>query len=450
MIFGLAAHISLPIFRDNYYAFISDVSIITATVTTLGGLLFTQSFIGITRYKYAKLTHTYKILMVLAVIIIGCQSLNMIAVNSQSISTALSYFAALIALCGTLLNFSVGFILWKYEKLARLYLVTNSPMILSAIAYILVWFFQQKGLFIGSIDLRLIIYIGMTVQMVLFSVFVGYKIQKAEKQRLALEHRINKKLKKEVEKQTKSLKDAVKKVESQRNELKEINELKNKLFSLVAHDLRNPLQNLSSLVDLLEDHALEPEQLEKFTEQTKLGLSESLMVMERLLHWSSKQLEGIHVQKESCDLNKVIQELNKELRTILTNKKIRIESSLGIKEVLFDKDMLRVVLRNLLSNALKFSHEGSKIQISSTENNSQIHVSVRDFGLGMDPSWYDNLIKSGKPDVKKGTKGEKGSGFGLLITKDFIEMNDCTLLCESEEGKGTTFTMLIPDSVESD
>ncbi len=449
MIFGLSAHISLPIFRENHLDFVGSISIVTATTAALGGLLFTQSFIGITRSKYPRLTGFYKFLAVIALAIISIQLINMLAIDSLSLSTNISYVAALIAMCTSLLNFSVGLILWKKELLARLYFFTNLPMIASAIAYTFIWFLVQKELIIGTADLRLIIYIGMTLQMVLFSVFVGYKIQKAEKQRIALEHRINKKLKDEVEKQTRSLKKAMAELETQRNELKETNELKNKLFSLVAHDLRNPLQNLSSLVDLMGDHVLEPKQIKEFTEQTKLGLSESLMVMERLLYWSSKQLEGIQVQKEVCDLNKIISELKKELNTNLTNKKVSIESSLKIEKVSFDKDMLRVVLRNLISNAIKFSYEGSKIKISSDKRNYSAHLVIQDFGVGMNPSWYDDLIKSGKPDVKKGTKGEKGNGFGLLITKDFVEMNDGTLRCESVEGQGTSFTIEVPVSKSS-
>lgn len=345
-----------------------------------------------------------------------------------------------------ILSFVVSFSLWSKEKLARLYFYTNLPMIAAAAAYVLIWFAQQSegGGETNDPYIRVFIFSGMTAQMVLFSVFVGYKIKNIEKEKLQLERNINQKLQEEVDTQTSSLKEAMEEVELQRNELQQLNDLKNKLFTLVAHDLRNPLQNLSSLIDLLEKNLLDPEKMAEFTHRTKIGLSESMVVMERLLHWSYKQLDGIHIQPESIDLKGMVADVKNELKSLSGNKHIKIESDIKESQIFFDRDMLRVILRNLLSNAIKFSHEGGAIQVTSRMNEKLLYVAVEDHGVGMNPIWYEELVKTGKPEVKSGTKGEKGNGFGLLITKDFVEMNGGTLHCESEENKGTTFTFQLP------
>ena len=319
-------------------------------------------------------------------------------------------------------------------------------MLLASIAYIILWFTQLDGEFEIRPYLKLLIYGGMTTQMVLFSVFVGYKIKNAEKEKLLLERSVNRRLQEEVDRQTHSLKETMAEVENQKNELQSLNDLKNKLFTLVAHDLRNPLQNLSSLIELLEKNVLDPERMTEFTHRTKVGLSESLMIMERLLHWSYKQLDGIHVQKENIDLKVVVSEVKDELKSLAQNKKIQIKTDLNDKIIFFDRDMLRVILRNLISNGIKFSYEQGLIEISTTSTDEEISVHVRDYGVGMNPVWYENLVKTGNPEVKSGTKGEKGNGFGLLITKDFVEMNGGTLICESELEKGTTFTLNLPKS----
>lgn len=441
LVFALAAHISLPLWDESYHVLRGMFSIITALATTLGALYFTKSFIGITRDKYPKWWMVFRILIMISFTIVAIQLGNILVLENGELSTGLSYIAALVTLSTLIANFIVCFALWSKEKLASLYFYTNLPMILASVAYIIVWFSQQGE---GSASLvpyvRLVIYGGMAAQMVLFSVFVGYKIKNIEKEKLTLERDINQKLQVEVDLQTKSLKETMDELEEQRNKLQKTNELKNKLFTLVAHDLRNPLQNLSSLIELLEQNVLDPEKVVEFTHQTKVGLSESLVIMERLLHWSYKQLDGINVQKEKVDLEKMVNDVKSELKSLAKNKNITIENSISGVEILFDRDMLRVVLRNLLSNGIKFSYEGGTIRISSVTNEEAVQVSIQDHGVGMNPVWYDELVKTGKPAVKPGTKGEKGNGFGLLITKDFVEMNCGKLICESEENKGTKFT----------
>lgn len=444
LVLGLAAHISLSLWSEEYSTFTSGFSVITALLTTLGALFFTQSFIGISRIKNPIWWRIFRVLIVIAFITAVTQSFNLAGWNSKAFTDSIAYIAAITTLLTLIVNIAVCLGLWKREKLAKQYFYINLPMIIASLAYTMLWFSQQDGEYEALPYLKLIIYGGMTAQMVLFSVFVGYKIKNAEKEKLALERGVNQKLQEEVEKQTSSLVEAMEEVESQRNELQSLNELKNKLFTLVAHDLRNPLQNLSSLIELLEKNLLDPEKMVSFTQQTKAGLSESLMVMERLLHWSYKQLDGINVKKENINLAEVVEEVKLELKSLSSDKNLEIESVIDQKTIWFDRDMLRVILRNLLSNSIKFSHEKSTIHIAAIASADEVCVSIHDHGIGMNPVWYEKLMETGKPEVKAGTKGEKGNGFGLLITKDFVEMNGGVLTCESAENEGTKFTFSIP------
>ena len=408
-------------------------------LTALGALLFTLSFIGINKSNNYKWWLAYRIMIIFLLSVTGLQTLNILIWYSVPFSDMLAYIAAFSTLITLAMSFTVCFSLWKKEKLARLYLYINLPMLLASIVYVGLWFSQQDGEFVIRSYLKLVIFSGMAAQMVLFSVFIGYKIKNAEKEKLSLERDINRKLNEEVDKQTGSLKKAMEEVESQRNELQSLNDLKNKLFTLVAHDLRSPLQNLSSLVELFEKNLLEPDKVVEFTKQIKSGMSESLIIMERLLHWSYKQLDGISINKESNDLTKLMVDVKNELQPLWSEKGIEITISVEKNEILFDRDMLRVIIRNLLSNSIKFSHEKGEIRVSAYMSDSYVCVSIRDYGVGMNPVWYENLVKTGKPEVKSGTKGEKGSGFGLLITKDFVEMNGGELICKSTIGEGTEF-----------
>jgi signal transduction histidine kinase len=106
--------------------------------------------------------------------------------------------------------------------------------------------------------------------------------------------------------------------------------------------------------------------------------------------------------------------------------------------------MLQVVLRNLTSNAIKFSDNGQKVVLWSQKQGEHIELGVKDFGMGMEKDWYQRLQNDKRPEIRKGTKGEKGTGFGLVIAKDFVEMNGGQLICESEMGKGTNFILRFP------
>ncbi|MEM6831741.1 MAG: HAMP domain-containing sensor histidine kinase, partial [Bacteroidota bacterium] len=250
-------------------------------------------------------------------------------------------------------------------------------------------------------------------------------------------------LEEEVKRQTRSLMHAKEAIEAQRDKLKKVNKLKNKLFSLVSHDLKNPLQQMVGLLNLLENQMLSSDKGVILTRTMKIGLSQNITVIERLLQWSYQQLDGIQVKKEQFDIEELFHEVNHELKLAQESKHLTIDARFEATALTADKDMMKVVIRNLLSNAIKFSHEEGHIHVY-TKRGKRVVLTIADQGIGMNPQWYESLIQSGEPVSTPGTKGEKGKGFGLLITKDFVEMNGGTMACKSEDGSGTVFEVSFP------
>ena len=163
-----------------------------------------------------------------------------------------------------------------------------------------------------------------------------------------------------------------------------------------------------------------------------------------LLKWSYQQLDGVGLDTEECDLNKVMESIKDEFYRMAQDKNITIEMELSQPTLVIDPTMLQVVLRNLTSNAIKFSDNGQKVVLWSQKQGEHIELGVKDFGMGMEKDWYQRLQNDKRPEIRKGTKGEKGTGFGLVIAKDFVEMNGGQLICESEMGKGTNFILRFP------
>jgi len=247
-------------------------------------------------------------------------------------------------------------------------------------------------------------------------------------------------LEKEVDRQTKKLKVAKDALQIQNEELEKINQLKNKLFSLLTHDVRAPLNNFVVIIELIEAELANSE-LKSMTGQLKNEISDKISMVNSLLQWSYKQLDGMAMDQTVCDLSTVFVSMANEFERLAIDKGIIIEQQITHPTLLIDENMLKVILRNLISNAIKFSQSGQKIILWSKRSEAYIDIGVKDYGVGMSTDWFKDLEKSGKPQTTKGTKGEKGTGFGLLIAKDFVAMNGGELICESEVDKGTNFIL---------
>lgn len=228
------------------------------------------------------------------------------------------------------------------------------------------------------------------------------------------------------------------------NQLVDSSLVREKLLSIIAHDLRSPINNVIAIVDLFETGTLSDSEKNELLKTLKKHTLLTLDTLDTILKWGLTQLRGISVNKISLNIKNVI-EKNLELLTLSANQKSikLINNSKYSNDIIFDEDHINFIIRNLISNAIKFSRNDSEIVIDSEKIDNYLRVSVKDSGVGMDQKIINSLF-SNNQIVKYGTENEKGSGLGLLLCKEFIEANDGKIEVESELNVGSTFYIYIP------
>lgn len=238
-----------------------------------------------------------------------------------------------------------------------------------------------------------------------------------------------------------------KNVENLNAELKEANSMKDKFFSIVAHDLKNPFNSLLVLSKLLLDDydTFSDEERKQFIHQIKSSAENTYSLLQNLLSWASTQSGKAVIIKEKIDIARLSEEAITLLKPIAKNKKISLQSLINSKTLAYaDKNMISTVLLNLVSNAVKFTPHKGLIELKAAEINGHLQIEIHDNGIGISEENIDKLFK---PDVKfhtVGTDKEKGTGLGLLLCKEFVEKNDGNIWVESAEGKGSSFFFSLP------
>ena len=441
IIFGLTLHWSWSLFPEGYLPEIIQKygSLISAMTTTFGFLLFTMNYLNIHRGNHPKISRSYNFLKYTTVFISILYVLNILTIHIPWLHSSLVMSAAITALLSVLLNIFSGIRLFNEEKFNKYYLYAYSPMLLSSVIYISAWFLKDAY----TVDKHFIVLITsilITLQLILFSILIGYKFKSIEDENIRTQVETNKILALEVDKQTKDLQIAKEDLESKNHELESVNSLKNKLFSLLTHDVRGPLHNISLLVNLLENQ-IEDNELKEISQSLKNELDDRIAMVSALLDWSYNQLEGIKLNKKDCDIQEIFTSIAKQFERSAKEKYVKLLFEIETPTLFIDENMFKVVLRNLISNAIKFSTKNQNVILSSKKGPDGIEIGVQDFGVGMIISWHKNLVKDCIPTTTLGTKGEQGTGFGLLITKDFVEMNGGELFCTSTPNEGTHFVM---------
>lgn len=232
----------------------------------------------------------------------------------------------------------------------------------------------------------------------------------------------------------------------QREELEKLNQEMNKLFAIIAHDLRAPLASMHGILFLLKSGELSKDEIASYTNEIEGNVQKNIDVMEDLLSWAKRQMNGITFVKEELNVHEVVnqviakQESRSKLKEIsVTNK---VNKSMRIKT---DINALKLILRNLLSNSIKFTNLGDEINFTSSDKGDKIQLCVTDTGIGMSKDLQEKVFSSQSISFSlEGTKGEKGTGFGLSLIKEFVDKLGGTITIESEEGKGTKFCIDLP------
>ncbi|MDX1768474.1 MAG: PAS domain-containing sensor histidine kinase [Arenibacter troitsensis] len=230
-------------------------------------------------------------------------------------------------------------------------------------------------------------------------------------------------------------------------QLKELNATKDKLFSIIAHDLRSPFNNILVLSQILKAQLSKSEDPDT---QVHIDLIHStakntLVLLENLLDWAKSQSGQINFKNEKINISNVVNEILELSRSIAKTKDISIQVHIPEDvEINSDKKILKTIIRNLMSNAIKYSRPGDKITISAVEEKDLVKIVISDSGVGMDDDTLENLFSITGNTPLPGTLNEKGSGFGLVLCREFIEKLGGKIWVESEKEKGSDFIFTIP------
>jgi signal transduction histidine kinase len=248
-------------------------------------------------------------------------------------------------------------------------------------------------------------------------------------------------------KNSKRLEVAKIKVQEQNEQLQEVNATKDKFFSIIGHDLKGPLNSLTSFSNLLmhHTHSLSKEEIKMLATDLDKSLKNLFTLLENLLEWSRSQTGNIEFTAEKFDLNEMIQSNVSLLKKQAENKNITIEIVNQDPAIIVShQNSINTVIRNLLSNAIKFTSEGGKIKLGVVSNDNEWIVKVADNGVGMPDGVVDKIFRIDTKHSTQGTAKEKGTGLGLILCKEFVEKNGGNIWAKSKEGKGSLFAFSIP------
>lgn len=231
------------------------------------------------------------------------------------------------------------------------------------------------------------------------------------------------------------------------SELRRANQEKDKFFSIIAHDLKNPFNSLVGLSEILVNDIdeLSKEEIVDFSSGIHSAARNILQLLENLLEWARIQTGRIKHAPEIIDMKELVYENIELLNQSALNKKIKLFSEINSPMKIFaDKYMINCVIQNLITNAIKFTKENGSVSISAVENQNNCTFAIKDTGIGIKAEDKEKLFRIDTHHTTKGTKNEAGTGLGLILCKELIEKNDGKIWVESEVGKGTTFYFTLP------
>lgn len=232
-------------------------------------------------------------------------------------------------------------------------------------------------------------------------------------------------------------------LKNQAQELQQLNNLKDKFFSIISHDLKGPIFGVKELIHLTESGLISKDEFFDMLPEVSKNMEHVSILLENLLAWTSSQLRGEHIQVQQFDVIKVLQHQKNLLDRISKEKNltIRIDQS---SEVLVeaDKNMIELVLRNLINNSIKFSKRDGEIVLKAEHENDLVKICIEDQGIGISS---ENLskINAGISFTTRGQNNESGTGLGMILVKEYISKNSGSLEITSIEGKGTKFCVFL-------
>ena len=222
---------------------------------------------------------------------------------------------------------------------------------------------------------------------------------------------------------------------------------KDKFFEIVSHDLRSPFNSILGFSNLLleaSDHN-DSDKCRLYADQIHNASKSVFTLLENLLEWSQIQMNQMRFQPQQINFNKLLSDILEVIKLLVLNKKISVNLNIP-DSVTFvaDNNMLHTIMRNLISNAIKFTNEHGDISVSLEQDSNFLTISVCDNGVGISPEKQISIFDLSEKYIARGTANEKGTGIGLSLCKEFVEMHGGMIWVESEVGKGSCFKFSIP------
>jgi signal transduction histidine kinase len=227
-------------------------------------------------------------------------------------------------------------------------------------------------------------------------------------------------------------------------ELERLNQVKDKFFSIISHDLRSPINALAGLLDLLDKGAVKPEELPNHVKELKSRFNHTRTLLNNLLDWTLLQMDKLNLQPSRIDLHRIVEE-NIQLMGTDQGKQIKLNNQVPTGTFPYaDSNTINLVIRNLMTNAIKFTNDGGTVTISCVDKSNEYEISVTDNGIGINTDVMKILFDKTAPYTTRGTANEKGTGLGLILCKEFVEKNGGKIWVESKPGQGSKFTFTLP------
>ncbi|EMR04462.1 sensor histidine kinase [Cesiribacter andamanensis] len=297
--------------------------------------------------------------------------------------------------------------------------------------------FEQKAHFWDTLWFKLLMVAG--------SVLLGFIIYLGRAHQLKVQ---NQKLASLVSERTEHINTQKQAIEKQKEELTQLNQLKDQLLSVLSHDLRQPFSSISGLLSLLREKQIDQHEFQDFSKELNQQVKWQVHMLDNVLLWTRNQLKGLEVNPVQVPMHEFVEDICQLYRSQALQKNIRIINQVEHSmQVMADVDILHLLLRNLLGNAIKFTRSNGIISISAHFYNDFCQVEVADDGIGIErerlASLFDAQVKKSKP----GTSNEKGTGLGLVLCREFIEACGGRIWAESQPGRGSRFIFWLPQGV---
>jgi signal transduction histidine kinase len=346
---------------------------------------------------------------------------------------------------------------------ARFFLLGNLAVLLGSILLSL----RFMGIVPGNVWINSAGQFGFFLQLILFSVGLGERINRMRETivlkdvaKMKLEQTEELKRRKLIEEKNRELEVKVKertalviqqkqeveeqavKLQQQNEELLQVNAYKDRLFSIIGHDLRNPIGTLNGVLDLLNKGQIDTDDVRLIAKDLQNSLQSIMEMLDNLLMWALQQLDEVQVHAVRFRLNELIEENIHLMKPQASQKNIELEANSKAPDamVLADREMIKLVIRNLISNSLKFTEKGGRVWVSLVIDDTHVHLTIHDNGLGMSEDTLANLFTK-QPDVSYGTENEKGTGLGLRLCHQFVQRNNGQIWVESTLNEGSRFTV---------